>query len=206
MIVRWPGFKKWCTEFGFASDICSGNRTSVCNESLDSDIVAFKVIHTGTHCEIAHTRRATRKQEIFKSFKGHHLAAASSLSFTYPSILSSLLSGPSFENECTSTGAVAAVEPQNIHPDSTLWSLWYVRIAQSYLRSELRSSTSGFHITHRYCFVCLAHPFTEWSFFFFFFRSIVRRLWRRFKENKDEDKHNVSAHKRCYSMEKDVGW
>lgn len=70
------------------------------------------LIHTGTYCKKAHTWSAAREQEIFESFKGRHLVALSLLSFTYPSILSSLLSVLSFENECASTGAVASVQPQ----------------------------------------------------------------------------------------------
>lgn len=71
-----------------------------------------QLIHAGTYWEKAHTWIAARKQEIYKSFKGHHLAATSLLSFTYPSILSSLLSFPSFENGRMSAGAVAGVQPQ----------------------------------------------------------------------------------------------
>lgn len=68
-------------------------------ERLDSDW-CFKHTHTlltHSHWHIRrHTWSAAREQEIFKSFKGCHLAAASLLSFTYPTILSSPAVVPSF--------------------------------------------------------------------------------------------------------------
>lgn len=152
-VIRLSGFQD-AESLDLRHSCCGDERTSVSLSVwmvtwwfLTSTHALCQLIHTGTHCKEAHTWIAARKPEIYKSFKGRHLAAASLLSFTYPSILSSLLPFLTFENGQTSAGAAAAAQSQKSPKLDAFKPLMCgnnPELTREYLWCTLLSSTNGF--------------------------------------------------------------